>query len=117
MPKDKAAPQPAVAAVSGAIDEKQMAERVAVRVVELLRAVQSPVLTLAEAAAYAKHGSTSAFYVWARRWEVRAVPSANGRYSRRQIDRALEREAASAYRQRRARPQRKVEYPNTPPTE
>jgi len=49
------------------------------------------ILTQAEAIAYTKHESLSAFYRWARRWRVTSAQ--NGRYARSQLDAALEREA------------------------
>lgn len=49
------------------------------------------ILTFAEAIAYAKHGSRTAFQRWCRRWRI--TSGQNGRYSRSQLDRALQREA------------------------
>ena len=64
-------------------------------VAELVPAVVRPVtdviLTTAEAMAYTKHKSTSAFYRWCRRWRV---PGRNNRYSRFALDAGLAREAA-----------------------
>jgi hypothetical protein len=58
----------------------------------LLRATPAPVLTVAEAAAYTKHDSDTAFYRWCSRWRV--LSCAQGRYARGQLDRGLQREAA-----------------------
>ena len=52
------------------------------------------ILTSAEAMAYTKHGSTSAFARWAKRVGYRSV--SNGRHSRAQLDVALGREARKA---------------------
>jgi len=58
-----------------------------------------PILTTGEATAYTKHESDSAFYRWCGKWRV--TRTANGRYSRAHLDRALDREAQT----RRARKQ------------
>lgn len=50
------------------------------------------ILTRAEAVAYTKHDSDSAFYRWCTRWRV--TSSAPGRYARGTLDSALAREAA-----------------------
>jgi hypothetical protein len=58
------------------------------------RAATDQILTTAEAVAYTKHESGSAFYRWARRLRVSSI--SNGRYSRPQLDAALDREARRA---------------------
>lgn len=75
------------------------AEAIAQRVATLLQAVRAPVLTLTEAIAYSKHESDSAFYRWCDKWGVPRQPRL-GRYSRRALDRALEKEAAAGSRRR-----------------
>lgn len=62
------------------------------------------ILTLAEAIAYTKHGSHSAFDRWCRRWRVNS--GANGRYSRAQLDVGLAREAGRHRIRRAARASR-----------
>lgn len=57
------------------------------------------ILTQAEAIAFTKHGSTSAFFRWCRRWRI--TSAAPGRYARHHLDSALEREAA---KRRQAKP-------------
>lgn len=64
------------------------------------RTPAGPVLTLAEAIAYAKHDSDSAFYRWCARWRVRSIT--NGRYARGHLDRALAREASTRRAARQA---------------
>lgn len=49
--------------------------------------VTDRILTFAEAIAYAKHGSNTSFARW------RVTSAQNGRYSRSQLDRALQRES------------------------
>jgi len=68
-------------------------EAIAQRVAELLRApAQTPeVLTLEEAVAFTKRPSAWAFYKWARQWRVKS--KTRGRYSRKDLVRALERES------------------------
>jgi hypothetical protein len=71
-------------------------EEIAQRVVELMRAAPAipstgSMLTLAEAIAYTKRPSAWAFYKWARLWRVKS--KTRGRYSRQDLDRALERES------------------------
>lgn len=68
-------------------------EAIAQRVAELLRApVPTPeVLTLEEAVAFTKRPSAWAFYKWARQWRVKS--KTRGRYSRKDLIRALERES------------------------
>lgn len=73
------------------------AEQLAQRIATLLRAVQSPILTLAEAIAYTKHASAPAFSRWCSRWRVTSV--SNGRYARGALDRGLHREATQRARQ------------------
>jgi hypothetical protein len=71
--------------------------------------VTDRILTLAEAIAYTKHESDSAFYRWCSRWHCTSVTY--GRFARGQLDGALAREAAkkrlakSAPRRSRATPQ------------
>jgi len=69
-------------------------EAIARRVVEL-QAEQSMrnerVLTRAEARAYVKRESEAAFHDWCKRWRIKAA--VHGRYSRDQLDLALERES------------------------
>lgn len=78
------------AAVTIPIDIEALAQRVA----QLIAPVKpGPVLTLAEAMAYTKHDSDSAFYRWAAKWRVRAC--AQGRYARGHLDRALARESTT----------------------
>lgn len=55
-------------------------------------AITDRILTQAEAIAYTKHGSLSAFYRWCSRWRI--TSAGPGRYSRGHIDSALDREAA-----------------------
>lgn len=74
---------------AGILDPKD--EAIARRVAELVVAYHRPVLTRAEAIAYTGHGSNSAFDRWRLRWGV--PPCTGGRYSRGQIERALERES------------------------
>jgi hypothetical protein len=68
-------------------------DRIARRVVELQATTltQSEVLTRSEAMAYAKRQSHAAFSVWCAANHVR--PVSRGRYSRSQLDLALQREA------------------------
>lgn len=67
------------------------------QIAELVRRTPSgPILTLAEAIAYTKHASDSAFYRWAGRWRV--ASTSNGRYARGPLDRALHREATQRAR-------------------
>lgn len=71
-------------------------EAIARRVVELLReqpaVVGTPnLLTRTEARAYTKRPSQGGFCAWCRRWKVK--PVSRGRYSRRDLDLALSREA------------------------
>lgn len=66
-------------------------EAIARRVAELVVAYHRPVLTRAEARAFAKHRSDTAFDRWCSRWRV--GPCSRGRYARGQLERALEREA------------------------
>lgn len=80
--------------MSAAEKEAGLVEAIAQRVVQLQRGLQAPVLTLAEAISYTKHESDSAFYRWCDKWQVSSGPT-GGRYARRALDRALEREAAA----------------------
>lgn len=73
-------------------------DRLATLIAAKLRAFESPILTTAEAIAYTKHESDSAFYRWCERWAVRSEH--NGRWARRWLDRALQREAASGSNRR-----------------
>lgn len=57
----------------------------------VLRAPVGPILTRAEARAYTKHNSDTAFDRWCARRKVR--PCARGRYARGHLERALLREA------------------------
>jgi hypothetical protein len=71
-------------------------EAIARRVVELLREqptfVGTPnLLTRTEARAYTKRPSQGGFCAWCRRWKIK--PVSRGRYSRRDLDLALSREA------------------------
>ena len=69
-------------------------EAIARRVAQLVAPVKpGPVLTLAEAIAYTKHESDSAFYRWAAKWRIGSIT--NGRYARGHLDRALAREATT----------------------
>jgi hypothetical protein len=77
-----------------ALDDQ--AELIAQRVAELLSGLKQPILTLQEAVRYTKHGSDTSFYRWAAKWSVKAV--SRGRFSRRWLDRGLEREAHSGRR-------------------
>jgi hypothetical protein len=63
------------------------------------RAVLKPILTTAEAIELAALGSRSAFNRWAQAWKV--TPTGHGRYARRAILAALEREANSVIPRRR----------------
>lgn len=54
-------------------------------------AVNDRILTLAEAIAYSKHESDSAFYRWCSRWRVTSAQQ--GRYARSQLDNGLLRES------------------------
>lgn len=65
--------------------------RLAMREQSQASAPTPEVLTLAEAVAYTKRPSAWAFYQWARRWRVKS--KTRGRYSRQDLDRALERES------------------------
>jgi hypothetical protein len=70
--------------------------------------VTDRILTLAEAMAYTKHESDSAFYRWCSRWRV--TSASNGRFARSVLDGALSRESdkrrlsRSAPRRPRAKP-------------
>jgi hypothetical protein len=75
-----------------AADLDLLADKVATR----LSALKAPVLTLAEAITYTKHESDSAFYRWCEKWGVSTV--ARGRYSRRWLDRAMEKESTQGRR-------------------
>ena len=55
------------------------------------RAMNSLILTTEEAVRFSKLGSDSALYRWSDKWGVR--PVAHGRWSRAQIELAMEREA------------------------
>lgn len=79
-------------------DIELLAEKVSARLI----ALKSPVLTLAEAVVYTKHESDSAFYRWCTKWSVQAV--AHGRYSRRWLDRALEKEGTQGRRRQPKQP-------------
>jgi hypothetical protein len=75
-------------------------EAIAQRVAQLVAPVKpGPILTLAEAIAYTKHESDSAFYRWAGRWKI--TSTSNGRYARGHLDRALAREASQRGRANR----------------
>lgn len=67
-------------------------EAIAQRVAELMRAPAPTlqVLTRGEAKVYVKRPSEGAFVAWCRRWKIR--PASHGRYARRELDLALERE-------------------------
>jgi hypothetical protein len=70
-------------------------------VARLQRAPRSDnVMTLAEACAYAKKGSPAAFYRWTKAHSVQSC--GHGRYTRRALDRGLEREAFSCRPRRSA---------------
>ena len=71
-------------------------EAIAQRTAELVVAFRSPVLTRTEALTYTKNFSDSAFDRWCVEHGVK--PCSRGRYSRRWLDRALEREAAKGRR-------------------
>jgi hypothetical protein len=71
-------------------------DALAAAVVRHQRAFESPILTLAEAVTYSKHESDSTFYRWCDKWQVK--PVSHGRYSRRWLDRGLDREAAQGRR-------------------
>ncbi len=63
------------------------------------------ILTTAEAIPYTKNLGKDGFYRWCKRLGVRSVT--NGRYSRPQLDRALERESRKArFAKRQPRPLR-----------
>lgn len=64
------------------------------QIVRLIQPAAAAVLTLAEAIRYTKHESHSAFYRWCKRWGVRSIT--NGRFSRPQLDRAIDRESRKA---------------------
>lgn len=53
--------------------------------------VTDRILTTAEAIAYTKHESLSAFYRWCSRWHLTSASA--GRYARSRLDTALAREA------------------------
>lgn len=55
-----------------------------------------PILTRPEAIRYVRTDSDSAFSRWCVRWHVR--PCSQGRYARRQLDAALQREALGTRR-------------------
>ncbi len=90
-----------VGAEAIAVEVSPAEERIARRVVELLRetpltmapavAVTSDVLTRTEAMAYVKRRSEGAFCEWCQKWGVK--PADRGRYSRSRLDVALAREA------------------------
>ncbi len=71
-------------------------EAIARRTAELVVALRSPVLTRPEALPYTKYNSDSAFDRWCAEFGVKAC--SRGRYSRRWLDRALEKEAAKGRR-------------------
>ncbi len=79
--------------------DEALCRRTAELVIEQLRATPLPaapmaspdVLTRAEAMAYTKRNSTTAFCMWCRKWGVKA--GIRGRYSRQRLDVALDREA------------------------
>lgn len=67
----------------------------------------SPILTRDEAMEYTKNLGDDAFYRWCKRMSVRSVT--NGRYSRPQLDRAMERESRKArFASKRHRPLKKA---------
>jgi hypothetical protein len=68
-------------------------EAIAQRVAELVAPVKpGPILTRAEAMAYTKHNSDSAFDRWCSKY-YRGGSDERGRYSRGHLERALLREA------------------------
>lgn len=79
--------------------DEALCRRTAELVIEAMKATPLPtapmankdVLTRAEAMAYVKKNSTTAFCVWCRKWGVR--PGVRGRYSRQRLDVVLDREA------------------------
>lgn len=74
---------------------EQDIEAIARRVVELQRQTTLPqserILTRSEARAYVKRHSEAAFCDWCKKWRIK--PFSRGRYSRDQLDLALERES------------------------
>lgn len=74
-------------------------EAIAQRTAALVVAFRSPILTRDEAIAYTKHESDSPFDRWCTTYGVK--PSTRGRYARRWLDRALEREAAKGHSRRK----------------
>lgn len=67
-------------------------EAIAQRTAALVVAYRSPILTRDEAMTYVKIASVRTFFRWLSRHRVQCA--APGRYSRRALDLALEREAA-----------------------
>lgn len=73
-----------------------LADAVAVRMVRF----KAPVLTAQEAAAYVGKGSEKAYREWRKRWRVGMC--SDGRYSRRELDAGLSREARNKHERKTA---------------